>query len=151
MPANFAVKWHPNSTEFHQSSTIANVENNAFAIGGGSSERRKPLPAPDRRQFSSHGTVTSALATPAPARTGGSSGSVPGVTNAGNGQGLVINVVYDSSVANAPAGFTQTIANVVDFYESQFSTPVTITIDVGYGEIDGQSVEPAALAKAKPT
>ena len=60
--------------------------------------------------------------------------------NTGEGQGLVINVVYDASVANAPAGFTQTVANVVAFYESHFSNPVTITIDVGYGEIDGQSM-----------
>ena len=80
---------------------------------------------------------------------GESSGSVAGVTNASNGQGLVINVVYDSSVASAPAGFTQTIANVVAFYESQFSTPVTVTIDVGYGEIDGQSVEPGSLGESQ--
>ena len=97
-----------------------------------------------------HGTGTSALGTPARARQpAASSGSVPGGISAGNGQGFVINVVYDSSVANAPAGFTQTIANVVNFYESQFSTPLTITIDVGYGEIDGQSMRPAALGESQ--
>ena len=44
----------------------------------------------------------------------------PGVPNAGDGQGLVINIVYDASVANAPTGFTQAVANVVAFYESHF-------------------------------
>ena len=62
----------------------------------------------------------------------------------------MINVVYDASVANAPAGFTQAVANVVAFYESDFSTPVTITIDVGYGEVDGQRLSLLRSAKAKP-
>ena len=64
-----------------------------------------------------------------------------------HGQGLAINVVYDPSVASAPAGFTQTIANVVNFYESHFSNPVTITIDVGYGEVDGQAMQAGALGE----
>ena len=79
----------------------------------------------------------------------GGSGGVLGVPNAGDGQGLVINVVYDASVANAPAGFTQAVANVVAFYESHFSNPVTITIDVGYGEIDGQALEAFALGESE--
>ena len=83
----------------------------------------------------------------AAAGTASGSGGVPGVTSADNGQGLVINVVYHSSVASAPAGFTQTIANVVNFYESQFSNPVTITIDVGYGEVEGQSMQVGALGE----
>ena len=87
-------------------------------------------------------------ATTAGTGTGGSSG-VLGVPNAGEGQGLVINVVYDASVANAPAGFTQTVANVVAFYESHFSNPVTITIDVGYGEIDGQALQAFALGESQ--
>ena len=76
-----------------------------------------------------------------------SSGNVPGVSAGTEGQGLVINVVYDASVANAPAGFTQAVANVVSFYENQFSTPVTITIDVGYGEVEGQALAPFALGE----
>jgi hypothetical protein len=76
------------------------------------------------------------------------SGSI-GVPTAADGQGLVINVVYDASVANAPAGFTQTVANVVSFYESQFSNPVTLTIDVGYGEVDGQALAPFALGESQ--
>ena len=88
-------------------------------------------------------------AAPAGGTGNGDSGGVPGVTNAADGQGLVINVVYDASVANAPAGFTKAVANVVAFYESHFHNPVTITIDVGYGEIDGQSLEPFALGESE--
>ena len=133
----------------HQPSTI---ENNLFVIAAGSPRADAARRVRDQQQFCSPGTVTSAVASPAPdgRDSGGSSGGVAGVTNAYNGQGLVINVVYDSSVASAPAGFTQTIANVVAFYESQFSTPVTVTIDVGYGEIDGQSIA-ARRPRRKPS
>jgi VCBS repeat-containing protein len=139
-------------SEIHQPNSI---ENSVFLVGGGG-------PKPEATSASAAGAgsgqvleawngdlgtgYTSASAGTAAS---GSSGSVPGVTSADNGQGLVINVVYDSSVASAPAGFTQTIANVVNFYESQFSTPVTITIDVGFGEIDGQPVAPGALGESQ--
>jgi hypothetical protein len=136
--------------EIHQASSTQNIENNVFAIGGGNLKSEAATSAGSAQVllqawngdlgtgYTSAGTASS-----------GSSGSVPGVTSASNGQGLVINVVYDASVANAPPGFTQTIANVVSFYESQFSNPVTITIDVGYGEIDGQSMFPAALGESQ--
>ncbi len=69
--------------------------------------------------------------------------------NQTSGSGLVINVIYDSSVANAPAGFTAAIAAVVSFYESHFTNPVTITVDVGYGEIDGQPLGSGALGESE--
>ena len=143
VPANFAA----NDAElngFHQSNTI---ENNLLVIGvGGSSAEAAAGAGAVTILQPWNGDLGSGFTS---AGAGESSGSVAGVTNASNGQGLVINVVYDSSVASAPAGFTQTIANVVAFYESQFSTPVTVTIDVGYGEIDGQSVEPGSLGESQ--
>ena len=54
-----------------------------------------------------------------------------------------------SSVNNAPAGFMATVNAVVDFYESHFSDPVTLTIDVGYGEIGGQALEAGALGESE--
>ncbi len=51
--------------------------------------------------------------------------------------GLKIDVSYDSSVADAPAGFKTTVAAAVSYLESLISTPITITIDVGYGEVGG--------------
>ena len=63
--------------------------------------------------------------------------------------GLVINVVYDASVNNAPVGFTTAVGQVVNFYESHFSDPVTVTIDVGYGEIAGQALSAGALGETE--
>jgi autotransporter passenger strand-loop-strand repeat protein/T5SS/PEP-CTERM-associated repeat protein len=66
-----------------------------------------------------------------------SGGNLDEPTRAGSG-GLVIDVDYDASVANAPAGFETTVNAAVAYLESRFSTPITITIDVGYGEVDGE-------------
>ena len=144
--ANFTT----NTAELSEFNQANSIESN-IVIGGGS-----PKPEPADAAVASAGLAQVLEAwngdlgsgyMSAAAGTAASSGSVPGVISADNGHGLVINLVYDSSIASAPAGFTQTIANVVNFYESLFSNPVTITIDVGYGEIDGQAVEPGALGE----
>ena len=102
-------------------------------------------------------TIYVALAGDTDLLTGGS-GQDPGSSNGGNtAQGndttplvlsgssnlsaFVINVTYDASVNNAPAAFKTDIAEVVQFYESVISTPITLNIDVGYGEIDGSSLQ----------
>ena len=77
----------------------------------------------------------------------GTSGT--GVQTTGASAGLVIDVDWDSSVANAPVGFVTAVDLVVAFYESHFSNPITITIDVGYGEIAGQSMEAGALGESE--
>jgi len=84
---------------------------------------------------------------------GGTWGGAGGTTGTGSvinqsSGGLVINIVYDASVANAPAGFTADVQSVVNYFESHFSNPVAITIDVGYGEVDGQSLGAGALGES---
>jgi hypothetical protein len=61
---------------------------------------------------------------------------------------MQINVVYDPSVGNAPAGFTSAITNAVSYLEKLFTNPVTITIDVGYGEVDGFPLDANALGES---
>ncbi len=69
----------------------------------------------------------------------GTSGGASGIVSGGSQQsGLVINVSYDASCNNAPAAFKTAVAAVVSYYESQFTNPITISIDVGYGEVDGR-------------
>ncbi len=69
-----------------------------------------------------------------------SGGSLVEHTGSGAG-GLKIDVIYDTSVAGAPAGFKTTVADAVDYLESLIWTPITITIDVGYGEIGGDPLD----------
>jgi len=59
-----------------------------------------------------------------------------------------IEISYDSSVNSAPAAFKTDINIAVDYLECLFSNPATITIDVGYGEVDGQTMGPGALGES---
>src|ERR1700750_919399 len=68
----------------------------------------------------------------APVLSGGTTaqGGTPG--------GLVFNIAYDSNVNSAPAGFTAAVSYVANYYSSMFSDPITINLDIGWGEIAGQ-------------
>ncbi len=85
------------------------------------------------------------------AGTGGAgSGSGGGlVLNNSSSSGLIINISWDASVANAPAGFQAGVEAVVSYFESHFSDPITITIDVGYGEVAGQSLGFGAIGESE--
>ena len=63
--------------------------------------------------------------------------------------GLVFNITYDSSVSSAPAGFTTAITDVVNYYKSVFHDPITININVGWGEVAGQSLASGALGASE--
>jgi hypothetical protein len=63
--------------------------------------------------------------------------------------GLVINITYDASVADAPAAFKSVVASVVQFYESEFTNPITLNINVGWGEVDGQSLGASDLGESE--
>ena len=67
-----------------------------------------------------------------------------------SGTGVDIHVTYDSSVGNAPAGFTSIVQKVADFFANSFqdSTHITINIDVGYGEVDGMRMGIGALGES---
>lgn len=65
-----------------------------------------------------------------------------------SGSGLIINVTYDASCANAPAAFKTDVAAAVAYFESHFSDPVTINISVGYGEVGGQTMGAGALGQS---
>jgi len=60
-----------------------------------------------------------------------------------------INLTFDQPVNTLPAGFVASINAVVQFLDSHFNNPVTINIDVGYGEIDGQPLAPGALGESE--
>ncbi len=50
---------------------------------------------------------------------------------------MQLNFVYDASVDNAPAGFKTALAAVAQFLDRGILDPVTVTIEVGYGEFEG--------------
>ena len=81
---------------------------------------------------------------------GGSSASGGSFVQGGSaGSGLIINVNWDASVANAPVGFQAGVEFAVNYFESHFSNPITITLDVGYGEVNGQAMGAGALGESE--
>jgi len=66
--------------------------------------------------------------------------------SAGGAFHLIIN--FDTSVAKAPAAFVADVEKVADFFTSHFSNHATVTINVGYGEVDGFKVGRSALGES---
>ena len=85
-------------------------------------------------------------------RGGGSSGSggSGGTTSPGPtpSTGLAINITWDSSVASAPSGFQTAVLNAAHFIEANYTDPVTININVGYGEVGGTALGSNALGSS---
>jgi hypothetical protein len=67
---------------------------------------------------------------------------------------MIINISYDSSVASAPTAFKAAINYVVNYFDTLFINPVTININVGWGEVNGQPLSGAlgqSFANLAPT
>ena len=86
---------------------------------------------------------------------GGSTGSTshataaaPAPTLVGSSTGLQFNLIWDSSVASAPAGFQTAAITAATLYASYFSNREVINVHVGYGEVDGYSIGAGALAES---
>ncbi len=74
--------------------------------------------------------------------------NLPGTVVSGAGSAFTINVTWDTSVANAPAAFKTDVMAVVQYLESEFTDPITININVGYGEVAGQALDAGALGES---
>jgi VCBS repeat-containing protein len=73
----------------------------------------------------------------------------PGVTTVTGSAGLVINLVWDSSVASAPPSFTTAVVQAAQIIGSVVSNKITLNIAVGYGEIGGNAI-PGGVAEGGP-
>jgi hypothetical protein len=61
-----------------------------------------------------------------------------------------INITFDQSTSSLPSGFVADINYVVNYFDNLFTNNITISIDVGYGEIDGQALASYALGESLP-
>jgi hypothetical protein len=62
---------------------------------------------------------------------------------------MIINLTFDQATSSLPSGFVASIDAVVQFYENLFTNPITINIDVGYGEINGSPLSSGALGESE--
>ncbi len=82
---------------------------------------------------------------------GGHGTTAPSPYTTNSGTGVDIHITYDSSVGNAPTGFTSVVQKVADFFASSLqdlTQHITINIDVGYGEVDGMRLGAGALGES---
>jgi hypothetical protein len=61
---------------------------------------------------------------------------------------LSFNLMFDASTNSAPAGFSTAFNNAIQFYETNFTDPITINLQVGWGEVAGQTLPPGALGES---
>jgi hypothetical protein len=64
---------------------------------------------------------------------------------------MQIDFVYDASVANAPAGLETGLAAAAAYLDGLITNPITVTIQVGWGENDGSAIPAGELASGGPT
>ena len=61
--------------------------------------------------------------------------------------GLEFHLLWDPSVASAPAAYKQAVEAAAGYYSQMFSNAEVLNIDVGWGEVDGMSISPGNLAE----
>jgi hypothetical protein len=57
---------------------------------------------------------------------------------------------FDQSISTLPTGFVAAINYVVSYFDALFTNDVTVTINVGYGEVNGQAMSANALGESLP-
>jgi hypothetical protein len=65
------------------------------------------------------------------------------------GSSLQFNLIWDSSVSAAPAGFMADVIAMAQAYEADFNNAATVNINVGYGEIGGSALSLGALGQSE--
>ena len=66
----------------------------------------------------------------------------------GNAGGLQFNLIWDSSVSAAPAGFESAAIDAALLYTQYYSNPEVINVHIGYGEVDGYALGQGALGES---
>jgi hypothetical protein len=66
------------------------------------------------------------------------------------GASMQINFIYDSSVQNAPAGFKQGLIIAANIIDAMILNPITVNIDIGFGEDNSLLLPNGTLGEAQP-
>lgn len=81
---------------------------------------------------------------------GGGGGTTPPTYVSPTENGLTFVINWDSSVGNAPTGFVDAFKTAIGYFlaNSGSPTPITITLNVGWGEAGGQRLSIGALGES---
>ena len=61
---------------------------------------------------------------------------------------MILNANFDQAISSLPTGFVSAVNYVVNYFDSLFTNNITVTIDVGYGEVSGQLLGSGALGES---
>jgi hypothetical protein len=76
-------------------------------------------------------------------------GSRPASWGASNAAGMTFVINWDSSTNSAPLNFRAGVKTAVQYFLNHFASPVTITLNVGWGEVAGQRMSSGALGESE--
>ncbi|HEY1425058.1 MAG TPA: NF038122 family metalloprotease [Caulobacteraceae bacterium] len=62
---------------------------------------------------------------------------------------MKINVTFDASTKGAPTGFFAAVNAAVQFWASQITNPITVSITFGYGSVNGTPMDTGALGESE--
>ncbi len=63
-------------------------------------------------------------------------------------QALTFQLSYDASVASTPAEFLPAFDNAIQFYQTTYTDPITINLQLGWGTVNNQNMSPGALGQS---
>lgn len=69
--------------------------------------------------------------------------------SASNAAGMTFVINWDNSTNNAPLNFRAGVKTAVHYFLDHFASPITITINVGWGEVAGQRLSSNALGESE--
>jgi hypothetical protein len=61
---------------------------------------------------------------------------------------LTFSLSFDTSVSSAPVEFLPAFNSAIQFYQTTFTDPITIKLQVGWGTVNNQSMSPGALGQS---
>jgi hypothetical protein len=61
----------------------------------------------------------------------------------------VINLIWDASVANAPAGFVAAVEDAANYFDALITSAITVNIDIGHGEYDAKPLPAGMLGETQ--
>lgn len=105
--------------------------------------------APDTGAAMQSAPLTPAAGSHAASNSGASVGTSIPASGTASASPFVINVSWDSSVQSAPSGFTSAVLAAIQYLETTFTDPVTVNIDVGYGEVAGSTLGSGLLGGSR--
>lgn len=134
------------SLDFQTTSTdqdlnsLAGIQSDAAMFAFSSHNPGSGAPSPHE----SHGSTSGGAGA-----SGGSEIKSQTFVAAGSNLELVVN--FDASTASAPEQFDNAVAVVAQDFVNQFTTPapLTVTIDVGYGEVGGSKISAGSLGESE--